>query len=206
MAPYQVNYGDVCGGVLIDHFWALTTAHCGIELTYIRIGSRHRLNGPKVTIDQHLVHPEYGEQHAFDFDVQLLRFQRRLHFSEMVSMIRLSNGECGDNVIVTGWGYSVEKGDYKDILQRVKVPLVSMQECQKVNQFSYNHTLTPRMFCAGGEDGDACQGDSGGAAVSYGKLVGLSSFGFGCGRGIPGVYTNISDPQIAAWIRMHAPV
>lgn len=46
------------------------------------------------------------------------------------------------------------------------------------------------------------QGDSGGGAVSKsGELIGLSSFGYGCGRKMPGVYTNISDPDIREWIR-----
>ncbi|KAH9628949.1 hypothetical protein HF086_006318 [Spodoptera exigua] len=83
-----------------------------------------------------------------------------------------------------------------------------MKDCQKVDNKWYNHTLTPRMFCAGGWGLDACQvrplfllqGDSGGAAVSLGRLIGLSSFGFGCGRNMPGVYTNISDRGIRDWI------
>lgn len=50
------------------------------------------------------------------------------------------------------------------------------------------------------------QGDSGGAAVSFGKLVGLSSFGFGCGRKLPGVYINVSDHGIRKWIRNYTGV
>ncbi|CAK1595401.1 unnamed protein product [Parnassius mnemosyne] len=200
-APYQVNYGDICGGVLIHQQWALTTAHCGTEKTYIRIGSKHRLRGPKVIVDRHLIHPKYRIEHSFDYDVQLLRLRRKLHFSERIAKIEISDGNFDEDIEVSGWGYPVEKGDYKDVLQLVRVPIVPIQKCQEVNEFWYNHTLTPRMFCAGGEDGDACQGDSGGAAVSFGRLVGLSSFGYGCGRNIPGVYTNLSDIGIRTWIQ-----
>merc|ERR1712187_49245 len=71
-------------------------------------------------------------------------------------------------------------------------------------------------FCAGGNGKDTCQGDSGGALVcrlhpfteaereincSVYYLQGITSFGRGCGReGVPGVYTDVMDPDIADWI------
>lgn len=72
-------------------------------------------------------------------------------------------------------------------------------------------------FCAGGLAGkDSCQGDSGGALVcplhaftepvrqlkcgSY-YLQGIVSFGKGCGReGVPGVYTNLNDKNVADFV------
>lgn len=64
--------------------------------------------GPKVVIKRHLIHPKYGFEHAFDFDVQLLLLQRKLHFSGRISNIQISK-ECGDNIAVTGWGYPTER-------------------------------------------------------------------------------------------------
>ncbi|XP_037295683.1 trypsin-7-like [Manduca sexta] len=204
-APYQANYGDICGAVLVHQKWALTSAHCGTDATFIRVGSKYRLRGPKIIIKKHLIHPKYKEEHTFDYDIQLLLF-RSLHFSEFVRSIEISNESFGSKVYVSGWGYGFEKGDYNDILQQVELPIIPIRECQKVNNLWYNHTLTSRMFCAGGEGVDACQGDSGGGAVSSGRLVGLSSFGFGCGRRIPGVYTNVTETRVRKWIKEHTGV
>ncbi|XP_075232227.1 trypsin-3-like [Lycorma delicatula] len=49
------------------------------------------------------------------------------------------------------------------------------------------------MFCASDVNGDACQGDSGGPVTCDGVLVGITSWGTGCGMNdFPGVYTNVS--------------
>uniref|UniRef100_A0A1B0D824 Uncharacterized protein n=2 Tax=Phlebotomus papatasi TaxID=29031 RepID=A0A1B0D824_PHLPP len=58
------------------------------------------------------------------------------------------------------------------------------------------------MFCAGKAGQDACQGDSGGAVVQNGKLVGLVSFGYQCAlENFPGVNTNIVAPSIRNFIQ-----
>ncbi|VVC96375.1 unnamed protein product [Leptidea sinapis] len=169
---------------------------------FIRTGSKYRLKGRKIYIKSRFIHPLYRQEHFFDYDVQLLELEERLKFGRTVSAIAISDGSCGDDVFVNGWGFSKEKGHYEDILKQVNIQIVSLNECQKVPNFWYNHTLTPRMFCAGDSEGDACQGDSGGGAVSYRHLVGISSFGFGCGR-MPGVYINVSSPNIRLWIRRY---
>ena len=61
------------------------------------------------------------------------------------------------------------------------------------------------MLCAGSDGKDTCQGDSGGpifVAVDGGyRLLGVVSFGVGCADpDYPGVYTQLSAPDIASFI------
>lgn len=90
-------------------------------------------------------------------------------------------------------------------LQEVKVPVINWHKCRNLFRSirEYKVEITPRMWCAGflrfgGRD--ACQGDSGAAAVQNNKIVGLVSWSLdGCGDpNIPGVYTDIRAVQ--PWI------
>ena len=82
----------------------------------------------------------------------------------------------------------------------VALPLLSDQQCTSYYA-QYNTVFYPlTQVCAGiaGNNKDTCQGDSGGplvARASDGRwyLVGLTSFGFGCGNN--GVYTRTSGYQ-----------
>ena len=95
--------------------------------------------------------------------------------------------------MATGWGTTSESGDVSTILQEVKLPMMSLANCDKNHA---NVKVTQTMICAGGVEGeDACQGDSGGpmiykdeSAESIATLLGATSWGVGCARaGLPGV-------------------
>ncbi|ELW47048.1 Cytochrome P450 4V2 [Tupaia chinensis] len=88
-------------------------------------------------------------------------------------------------------------GEIQNILQKVTIPLVTNEECQKRYR---NYEVTKQMVCAGYKEGgkDACKGDSGGPLVckhnGIWQLVGITSWGEGCGaREKPGVYTKVAE-------------
>lgn len=79
------------------------------DSTYIRVGSKYRLRGRKVKIFIHIVHPLFGRKHEFDYDLQLLKTFRSLKFSNLIQPIAFCDGECGNSIYVSGWGYPMEK-------------------------------------------------------------------------------------------------
>ncbi len=88
-------------------------------------------------------------------------------------------------------------GDYAHSLRGARVNVLADARCEEAYPGSADGTYqADTMLCAGREEGgrDACQGDSGGPLVAHGRLIGLVSWGSGCGRaGSPGVYTRVSD-------------
>ncbi|CAG0888903.1 unnamed protein product [Darwinula stevensoni] len=96
-------------------------------------------------------------------------------------------------------------------LQEVEVPLVNLASCSTAySQMAGAVVKIPdgikdSMLCAGEKGKDSCQGDSGGALLyedpksSRFMVVGISSFGYGCGvDGFPGIYTKVAPFQ--TWI------
>jgi secreted trypsin-like serine protease len=133
----------------------------------------------------------------------------------MIALIRVLYGfSLGNNVaaipygtkvpssgpgFVAGWGLTTEGGDLSNTLLWTEIPFVAFSQCNN----AFGGDLDSKIqVCAGGVVGhDTCQGDSGGplftatdpANPTDAALIGLTSFGRGCGGDTPGVYTNVPD-------------
>ncbi|XP_049432452.1 coagulation factor IX-like [Epinephelus fuscoguttatus] len=102
-------------------------------------------------------------------------------------------------------------GMTSDLLQYVKLPVVSQDECQaSYTSRSVSYNITDNMFCAGFFEGgrDTCLGDSGGAFVMEDGVsrrwvvFGLVSWGGPeeCGsQRVYGVYTRVE--KYVEWIQ-----
>lgn len=95
-----------------------------------------------------------------------------------------------------GWGDTSGFGDYAYALRAAPVTVLSDEVCGRAYPGDADGQYrADSMVCAGDDGGgkDACQGDSGGPLVAQGRLIGLVSWGRGCGRAdSPGVYTRIA--------------
>lgn len=157
-------------------------------------------------VDKIIVNGDYNPERN-DYDMALMRLTSPITVGATRKPVCLppkSLGlSTGDSMIVTGWGYTEEKGKVSPVLQKASLPLIDRAQCS--SSTVYGASITPRMLCAGYPEGkvDACQGDSGGPLVhltsSRWWLIGVVSWGIGCAEaGRPGVYSNVEE--LLNWI------
>ncbi|MFE3037615.1 serine protease [Streptomyces canus] len=203
--------GQFCGGVAVGRTTVLTAAHCmnedvlGAPAEQVRdfrvIASRTDLlsdQGKEIGIRGAWVNPGYDPQsNAGDFAV--LTLAEPLPQTAVVAMAAAGDAayEPGTGATVYGWGDVTGGGDYARSLRAASVHVLADRDCETAYPGGAEGTYrADTMLCAGEDSGgrDACQGDSGGPLVARGKLIGLVSWGSGCGRaGRPGVYARVSD-------------
>ncbi|HAJ38509.1 MAG TPA: hypothetical protein DCL15_22815 [Chloroflexi bacterium] len=222
--PWQVAVHPgpyLCGGTLIASQWVVTAAHCVIDDTgavmapgdiEVVAGEYNRSQNDGTEQQRNVtavyVHPDYDPFGSNDSDIALLQLASPVTLGPSVGVIPLVSSPTHDALVapgvsslVSGWGATSEGGSTANILQKVRVPIVSNATCNT----AYGGGITANMLCAGLAAGgkDSCQGDSGGPLVvpdgAGWRLAGVVSFGNGCARpNYYGVYTRISS--FTTWI------
>ncbi|MBN0046493.1 serine protease [Streptomyces actuosus] len=203
--------GQFCGGVLVGPATVLTAAHCmaaevlggppeRVRDLKVIAGRTHLLSaaGREVAVREVRVNPGYDAvSNAGDFAV--LTLAESLPQQDVIAMAAAGDPAYapGTSALVYGWGDTTGAGDYATSLHAAPVHVLSDAQCELAYPGGVEGTFRAEsMLCAGEVLGgrDACQGDSGGPLVAQGRLIGLVSWGSGCGRpGSPGVYTRVSD-------------
>ncbi|QNE74392.1 trypsin-like serine protease [Streptomyces finlayi] len=202
--------GQFCGGVVIAPAKVLTAAHClgrevlGSEASEVRdllvIAGRDELRGAggqEIAVRGTWINPGYDPDSNAG-DLAVLTLSRELPDSSVVRMAKEGDTayEPGTRAQVYGWGDTTGGGTYASALRVAPVQVLPDQMCEQAYPGGSDGAYEAgTMLCAGDPEGghDACQGDSGGPLVARGRLVGLVSWGNGCGQAdSPGVYTRIS--------------
>ncbi|XP_055336039.1 serine protease hepsin-like isoform X2 [Paramacrobiotus metropolitanus] len=219
--PWQtdviINNYTGCGGSLIGPGWVATAGHCcsqygqrfPLQDYRLRFGYQNckdKTDGQTMLVDQMFVHPRFTESSTgANYDYCLLKLKQTVTFGPKIQPVclprPLTMPVAGTACVATGCGNTVAwKGTQSgnvtipDKLQVVNLNTVASSECVKAF-----HMLTPEMNCAFQSNKDTCQGDSGGPLVCKGpdfsttqyQLVGITSYGFGCASGLPGVFADV---------------
>uniref|UniRef100_A0A3Q0SX05 trypsin n=1 Tax=Amphilophus citrinellus TaxID=61819 RepID=A0A3Q0SX05_AMPCI len=157
-------------------------------------------------VEKRFPHPEYDDAHD-DNDLMLLKLKKPAKRTTTVNWLKfgqtVKDPAGGSKCLVAGWG-ETENSHSSDVLLSVSVTVVDREKCNSPDYYNHDPVITSDMICAGSDGlnmADSCQGDSGGPLLCNEELVGVTSFGEGCGiRNKPGVYSFVSEKQLK-WIK-----
>ncbi|XP_003938281.2 putative serine protease 47 [Saimiri boliviensis] len=225
--PWQASLlyrgSHLCGAVLINSRWLLSTAHCflnksqALENYQVLLGNtqlyHETQHTQKKSVHRIITHPDFEKLHTFGSDIAMLQLHPPVNFTSYVVPVCLpsrdmqlpSNVSCW----ITGWGMLTEDREgplptaVPSRLQAVCCPGCRGQRVGPcVDRFRSTivcsegqlRSLTPRDFYLG---------DSGGPLVCYlpsaWVLVGLASWGLDCRHpAYPSIFTRVS--YFANWI------
>ncbi|XP_011182394.1 trypsin II-P29 [Zeugodacus cucurbitae] len=213
-ANFRKFFGDAhfCGGAIIKSNTILTAAHCiskrlnGFQMMrsiIVIAGTPNRLRKTKDTqvmkVKRVAVYGASKTEKSVDIAVIVL--QRHIHIDNVTTgILPLADHPLrpGEKCTVIGWGRVFDHGPMPAVALYVDLVIWPRRKCQ-----SYKSFYAPSLICAGvpeDPERDSCAGDSGGPLICSGQVVGVVSFGIGCGTpGYPGFYTNVY--RYLNWIR-----
>ncbi|XP_057576671.1 putative serine protease 47 [Hippopotamus amphibius kiboko] len=222
-ASLQYQGSHVCGAVLINSSWLVSTAHCFLKKSHAPENYRVVLGNAELhQRTQHtremplrriITHPDFEKFHPFGSDIAMLQLLFPVNFTSYIipaclpvpGMQLPSNSSCW----ITGWGMLKEETPLLESfhLQEGKVGFIENKFCNILYGLrkGKNVSVHEDMLCAGDfSTGKAvCQGDSGGPLVcdfaSAWVLMGLASWGLDCRHPIyPSIFTNVT--HFTEWI------
>jgi secreted trypsin-like serine protease len=206
--PWMVRLSMGCGGALVAPRVVLTAGHCvngtgptaGITVT----AGVADLEAP-TAITAHsvaVIRASGFHTETRGDDWAVIQLDQPLDLTP----VALTRGRAGDQgeFIILGWGQTSETElRQQRRLRYANVPSVPDSVCSGEYRDIGVTLVAGDSICAGGGGVDTCQGDSGGPmvrrdAAGRWRLVGIVSWGLGCGRtGYPGVYTQVSTFRTA---------
>ncbi|XP_075230012.1 trypsin-like isoform X2 [Lycorma delicatula] len=201
-----------CGATLITSTHLITAAHCygdspvNPQLFLVVFNLSDRCNGRGKVAPVKAVIPHEQYKHGVEIpenDIAIIVLQYSV--KNMPICLPSQDSYGGSSGIIIGYGSTKVRSTYPCKLQEAKVTVFTQKECE---DSGIGQGLAKKAICAGIMKGgvDACDGDSGGPLIvnvnRKFELIGLTSYGEGCGRkNLPGVYTDLTERGQAAWIR-----
>lgn len=162
--------------------------------------------GTKANVKKVIIHNNYNPR-MNNYDFALLQLDEPLVLNNTTMKAAIlpdQNERVRDRVecSTSGWGLTnVNALNPSSVLRSVDVRVVNSAIC-KLSYSRIRTIITDQMICAGRWWGgkDACNGDSGGPLHCSGKLIGVVSWGYSCGKPFyPGIYARV--PSVRLWIQ-----
>ncbi|XP_060523287.1 serine protease persephone-like isoform X2 [Cylas formicarius] len=207
----------LCAASLISSKFLLTAAHCFVNtrrpvLRKVRMGVVN-LRRDKVPPEDYdtlntTIHPKYNTRTRHN-DIAVVELSTRVKTSQYIQPACLYTEDDDPlGLIISGWGQIVAGiGDERATqLQKATLAPVSISQCNITllsKSIGTSKIIVASQICAWSDTSDTCQGDSGGPLQIQKKdgsyaIVGIVSYGAGCGGKTPGVYTRVS--RFLNWI------
>lgn len=154
----------LCGGVIYDSIFILTTAHCFYEDTLpqdvsINAGKQKKHSpsvGETILAEQIYIHENYSNPFPHDNDIAIILLSRPLKFSSTINAVEMPKNEdqkYANEATVVGWGRTGENSMTSDELIKTTIPLVPDMKCKSIFKKNFSSDL---MICAGGISTDSC--------------------------------------------------
>jgi trypsin len=188
-----------CGGTLVRPNKVVTAAHCtvGDSPSAIRVVAgredKNSTAGVVARVTRIWISPSWNSS-TMAGDVSVLTLDRNLTYATrpIATSADTALYAAGTTSRILGWGTTCSGCSASRYLLTATVPLTSNTYCSGAYGSEF---IASAMVCAGYDQGgvDTCQGDSGGPLIAGNKLIGITSWGYGCAEpGNPGVYTRVS--------------
>ncbi|CAL8109399.1 unnamed protein product [Orchesella dallaii] len=214
--PWQVslrqnlNTLHLCGGVILDTYTVLTTARCAelLDTFYSSVAAgKHNLSATEASqqiliISSIHVHPQFPGSTDYSNDIAVIKVSQPFQWTEFVTPIESLHDEypiSTEIATISGWGTKREEEiALQENLQKATVKIMDNLDCQQI--VGHEIIVEESMVCIAAfnsdEPVDSCTGDQGGPLIveenGLAVLVGLISFGTGCGRpNVPSFCTRV---------------
>ncbi|XP_072400294.1 kallikrein-7-like [Diabrotica undecimpunctata] len=195
----------VCGGVILNENWVLTSAECQDAANKVVAGAV-KLQGDDpnkqtVDIEQWVIHPDYNSQEVGPNDIALVKLKEPLKLNDAVKAANLPEQGAAVNgsADLVGYGDSFLP-DFNTLGYISDLPLISYDDCKQAldDLLQQESPLDEKSnLCAGvlANGANNCDGDTGSPLTQNDVVIGITTWIITpCNsRGAPDVFTNVAN-------------